>query len=46
MKVLDFSQITNGWFVGNFATTALATNAVEVAVKNINLVIMSQPITI
>ena len=33
MKVLDLSKMTKGWFVGNFAPTALATNAVEVAVK-------------
>ena len=33
MKVLDLSKMTKGWFVGNFSPTALATNAVEVAVK-------------
>lgn len=33
MKVLQLSEMTKGWFVGNFAPTALATNEVEVAVK-------------
>lgn len=33
MKVYDLSEMTKGWFVGNFTPTVLATNAVEVAVK-------------
>ena len=33
MKVFDLSQMTKGWFVGNFSPSALATNVVEVAVK-------------
>ncbi len=33
MTVLKLADMTKGWFVGNFAPTALSTEAAEVAVK-------------
>lgn len=33
MKILNLSEMTKGWFIGNFTPTALSTNQVEVAVK-------------
>lgn len=33
MKVFNLSDMTKGWFVGNFTPTVLSTNQVEVAVK-------------
>lgn len=33
MDIFDLDSMTNGWFIGNFAPTALTTTDVEVAVK-------------
>ena len=33
MKVAKLHEMTKGWFIGNFSPTLLATDAVEVAVK-------------
>ena len=33
MQTFKLSDMVKGWFVGNFAPTALATDAAEVAVK-------------
>ena len=33
MKVAKLNEMTKGWFIGNFSPTLLATEAVEVAVK-------------
>jgi quercetin dioxygenase-like cupin family protein len=33
MKLFKLSDMTKGWFVGNFSPAALQTNAAEVAVK-------------
>ncbi|MBT8545270.1 cupin domain-containing protein [Polynucleobacter paneuropaeus] len=33
MKVFNLDDMTKGWFVGNFTPTVLATNQVEVGVK-------------
>ena len=33
MKIAKLHEMTKGWFIGNFSPTLLATEAVEVAVK-------------
>ena len=33
MKIYQLDDMTNGWFIGKFSPTVLATNDVEVAVK-------------
>jgi quercetin dioxygenase-like cupin family protein len=33
MQVAKLSQMTKGWFIGNFSPTLYATDAVEVAIK-------------
>lgn len=34
MKVIKLTDMTKGWFIGNFSPTLYATNDVEIAVKS------------